>query len=227
MVDDFPLPEPGRPTPYRTFRPARALARFDALAASCAALRTPSLAVLAALSVKTNPRPELMTLARRTRAVRRGDLRGRAALGTTPWLRADRHDLQRSAAARPAGVRGDRLRRQRRSVSRASPIDARTDVRRSAAPFDARLALRRRVLRGRCASGSNRRNPGGWVDRRLFPRATRRFRSSDWRNVASDVVRRAAGLQAALRTSRSSRSMPAAAGRRPSSTGRSSPTCAG
>jgi len=52
------------PTPARVFLPGAARERFAAVAALCAEVRGPGLVAVAAYSVKTNPRRELLALAR-------------------------------------------------------------------------------------------------------------------------------------------------------------------
>ncbi len=63
-VDDIALFARGESTPYRVFRPRVAAERLDLVAQLCDVLARRTLAVVPAFSLKTNPRSELLELAR-------------------------------------------------------------------------------------------------------------------------------------------------------------------
>ncbi|MBV8369276.1 MAG: hypothetical protein JO036_10190 [Candidatus Eremiobacteraeota bacterium] len=64
VLDDLPSPAASEPTPRRILRPHTARERFDAVARLREELGRPPVGLLAAFSVKTNPRAELLRLAR-------------------------------------------------------------------------------------------------------------------------------------------------------------------
>ncbi|HZX68449.1 MAG TPA: hypothetical protein VFE70_06170, partial [Candidatus Elarobacter sp.] len=198
-VDDVVLPVPGARTPYRVFRPLQARERFDGVARVCLALDDARPSLVAALSVKTNPRAELMALARERGffaevisadelrwAVECGFSRDRTIYnGPQPLpddlvadppaiVFADSIEALIGNAGRAVGrVRGVRL--------RPSMLDSRFGV---PVEEDHRLA---EVVAA---------TPDGTAVGVSFHARREDFGTANWRDVAADVVERAAALQA-------------------------------
>ncbi len=198
-VDDITLPARGARTPYRVFRDRLARQRIDEVARLRDALGHPPLTLVAAFSLKTNPRIELLEIARGrgffAEAISPDELRWACEAGFEPKRQiyngphplsagdvngrlevAFADSLEAFARNRENGiakVQGVRLRPSMLDSRFGVPVedDAALQAAVAAAPADAPIGV-------------------------SFHARREDFHGAGWRDVAADVLRRAVALEA-------------------------------
>jgi diaminopimelate decarboxylase len=198
MVDDVRADVATERTPRRIFRAERARERFDHVARLRDVLGRPPLAVVASYSFKTNPRPELVTLARRhgffAETISGDELRWAAAEGFAP---------ERTIYNGPEPLR-DRPHGERLAVAFADSVEAfASNLRRGVAHVHgARLRPSMIVSRFGIPVEEERELRDAVAltpsDARIgvsFHARREDFRGATWRDVAGDVLDRAVALE--------------------------------